>query len=109
MFARIVEFTPKAEKKDELIQTIRQEILPILKKQPGYLELLPFVPETAKEKMVVITLWNEKNDAEKYVDKTFPKVEKTLEPFLAVPITVRTYKVETTLCKHFVEALTAVA
>ena len=49
MFARILEFTPKTEKRDELIQVIRQQILPIMKKQPGFLELLPFVPDVAKE------------------------------------------------------------
>jgi len=32
MFARVIEFTPKMEKKDELIKTVRQEVLPILKK-----------------------------------------------------------------------------
>jgi quinol monooxygenase YgiN len=108
MFARILEITPKLEKKDELIKTIRQEILPILKAQPGFLEVLPFVPEIAKEKMVAITLWTEKREAEKYVNEVFPKVEQILQPFLVVPVTVRTYKVETTLCQHFVEALTAV-
>jgi quinol monooxygenase YgiN len=108
MFARILEITPKFEKKEELIKTIRQEILPILKNQPGFLEVLPFVPEIAKEKMVAITLWNEKRDAEKYVNEVFPKVEQILQPFLSVPVTVKTYTVETTLCRHFVEALTAV-
>jgi len=109
MFARILEITPKLEKKDELIPTIRQEILPILKKQPGFLELLPFIPELTKEKMVAISLWTEKREAERYVEEVLPKVEQILKPFLAVPITVRTYTVETTLCKHFVEALTEAA
>jgi hypothetical protein len=109
MFARILEITPKLEKKDELIKTIRQEILPILKAQPGFLEVLPFVPEIATEKMVAITLWTEKREAETYVNEVFPKVEKILQPFLAVPVAVKTYKIETTLCRHFVEALTAVA
>jgi quinol monooxygenase YgiN len=108
MFARILEITPKFEKKEELIKTIRQEILPILKEQPGFLEVLPFVPEIATEKMVAITLWTEKREAEKYVNEVFPKVEKILQPFLVAPVTVKTYKVETTLCRHFVEALTAV-
>ena len=49
MFARIVEIAYKLEKKDELIKMVRQEILPILKKQPGFLELLPFVPEVATQ------------------------------------------------------------
>lgn len=108
MFARILEVTPKLEKKDELIKTIRQEILPILKNQPGFLEVLPFVPEIAKEKMVAITLWTEKRYAEKYVNEVFPRVEQILQPFLAIPVTVKAYTVETTLCQHFVEALTVV-
>ena len=109
MFARILEVTPKLEKKDELIKTVRQEILPILKKQPGFLEFLPFVPEIAKEHMITITLWTEKRNAERYVEDVFPKVEQILKPFLSVPVTVRTYTVEATLCKEFVEALTAAA
>jgi quinol monooxygenase YgiN len=109
MFARILEITPKLEKKDELIKTIRQEILPILKNQPGFLEFLPFVPEIAKEHMIGITLWTEKREAERYVVEAFPKVEQILKPFLSEPVTVRMYTVETTLCKHFVEALTTAA
>ncbi len=109
MFARILEITPKMEKKDELIKTVRQEILPILKKQPGFLELLPFVPEVANNRVIAITLWTEKHHAEKYVKDVFPKVEKVLNPFLTTPITFKLYNVETTLCEHFVEALTAVA
>ena len=106
MFARIVEIAPKLEKKDELIKTVRQEILPILKKQPGFLELLPFMPEVLTEHMFAITLWAEKRDAQKYVDEVFPKVEQILKPFVTIPVTVRMYTVETSVCKHLVEALT---
>jgi quinol monooxygenase YgiN len=109
MFARILEITPKLEKKEELIKTIRQEILPILKKQPGFLEFLPFVPEVAREHMVAVTLWTEKCDAERYGEEVFPKVEQIVKPFLAAPVTVKTYTVETSLCKHLVEALTEAA
>ena len=105
MFGRILEIAPKLEKKDELIKTVRQEILPILKKQPGFLELLPFVPEVETERMFAITLWVEKRDAEKYVRDVFPKVEQILKPFLTISVTARTYTVETSVCKHLVEAL----
>lgn len=44
MFARIVEFVPKLEKKAEFVKVLRQEVLPILKKQQGFLEILPFDP-----------------------------------------------------------------
>ena len=52
MFARIVEFIPKLEKKEEFVKVIRNEVLPILKKQTGFMELLPFFPETKNEKVI---------------------------------------------------------
>lgn len=106
MFTRILEITPKLEKKEELFKVVRQEVIPTLKKQPGFVELLPFVPEIANEKVVFISLWDEKYQAEKYVKEVFPKVEQIVKPYLAAPITVKFYNLETTLCEHFVEALT---
>jgi len=44
------------EKKDEFVKVVR--ILPTLKKQQGFLEILPFVPETKTEKMITTTLWS---------------------------------------------------
>ena len=107
MFARIVEFIPKLEKKEELVKVIRTEVLPILKKQTGFLEVLPFFPETKNEKVIAITLWMEKKNAERYEREVFPKVEEILKPYLTTPITYKLYNVETTLCEHFVQALAA--
>ena len=66
MFARIVEFIPKLEKKEEFVKVIRNEVLPILKKQTGFMELLPFFPEIKNEKVIAVTLWTEKGNAERY-------------------------------------------
>jgi quinol monooxygenase YgiN len=107
MFARIVEFTPKLEKKEELVKVIRNEVLPILKKQTGFMEILPFFPETKNEKVVVVSIWMEQRNAERYEREVFPKVEEILEPYLTTPITFKSYTVETTLCEHFVQALAA--
>jgi len=107
MFARIVEFIPKLEKKEEFVKVIRNEVLPILKKQTGFMELLPFFPEIKNEKVIAVTLWTEKVDAERYGREAFPKVEEILKPYLTTPITYKQYNVETTLCEHFVQALTA--
>jgi heme-degrading monooxygenase HmoA len=107
MFARIVEFVPKFEKKDELVKIVRNEVLPVLKNQPGFLEILPFEPETRTEKMITITLWAEKKDAERYEREALAKVEQIVKPYLNSPITFKYYTVETSVCRHFVEALTA--
>jgi quinol monooxygenase YgiN len=109
MFARVVEVSLRHEKKDEVIETMRKEVLPILKKQHGFLEYLPLVPENKTEKVLSITLWTEKYEAEKYAKEVFPRVEGILKPFLTAPIVVKMFEVETTLCERLVETLTAAA
>src|ERR1700687_4168582 len=99
MFARIVEFIPKLETKENFLQTLRNEVLPILKKQPGFLEILPFEPETKTAKMITITLWAEKRDAERYERESYPKVKATLKPYLTTPVTFNHYNLETSFCK----------
>jgi hypothetical protein len=107
MFARTVEFIANLEKKEELVRVFRNEVVPVLKKQTGFMEILPFFPETKNEKVIAITLWTEKRYAERYEREAFPKVEEVLQPYLVTPITFKAYNVETTLCEHFVHALTA--
>lgn len=109
MFAHILEITPKMDKKEELIKAVRQEIVPFLKKQPGFLEMLPLMPDGATEHMLSITLWTEKRDEERYVRDAFPEVQQILKPFQTGPVVVRMFTVETSLCKHWVESLTAAA
>jgi hypothetical protein len=108
MFARILDFEIKLEKKEELVRVVKNEILPILKKQVGFLEILPFVPEKMKEeKWVTISLWAKKEDVEKYEKMVYPKVYDILKPFLATQVTVKPYLLETQLCEHFVETFAA--
>jgi heme-degrading monooxygenase HmoA len=107
MLARIVELFPKREKKEEFLKTIRIEVVPILKKQPGFLEILPFLPEIENEKVLVVTLWAENRDVERYVREVFPKVSDIVRPYLLSPITSRHYRLATSMCPHFVDALTA--
>ena len=107
MFARIVEFIPKVEQKEQFVKVLRNEVLPILKKQTGFLEILPFFPETKTEKMITISLWAEKRDAERYEREMYPKVEAILKPYLTTPVRFKYYSLEPSLCEHFVAALTA--
>jgi len=107
MFARILEFVPKLEKKEEFVRVVKNEVLPILNKQHGFLEMLPFFPEIKNEKAIAISLWTEKKEAERYEREWFPKVEEILKPYLTTPITFKYYMVETTLCEHFEKTLAA--
>jgi quinol monooxygenase YgiN len=105
MYARIVEFVPKPEKKEEIVNVVRKEVLPLLKRQQGFLEFLPFMPESKTDSVVAVTLWAEKNEADRYEREVYPKVEAILKPYLSAPISFKHYNVETSLCQHFAEAL----
>ncbi len=107
MYARIVELFPRSEKKDEFLKSVRLNVMPVLKKQPGFLEILPCVPEAENERVVVISLWAEKRDADRYVREVFPKVSDIVRPYLLSPITSRHYAVESSLCPHLLETLAA--
>jgi len=108
MFARILDFEVKPEKKEEFVKVVKNEIVPILKKQIGFLEILPFVQERMREeKVITISLWATKADAERYEREFYPKALNILQPFLTTPVSVNYYKLETAVCEHFVDALAA--
>jgi hypothetical protein len=108
MFARILDFEVKPEKKEEFVKVVKNEIVPILNKQIGFLEVLPFFPEKMREeKVITISLWTTKSAAEHYGREFYPKALDILKPFLTAPVMVNYYKLETAVCEHFVEALVA--
>jgi len=108
MFARILDCEVKMEKKDEFVKVLKNEVLPILKRQIGFHEILPFFPEKMKdERVIAVSLWATRADAERYEREAYPKVLDILKPFLTTPVKVNYHKLETTVCKHFVEALAA--
>jgi len=108
MFARILDFNVKMEKKEEFVKVMKNQVLPILKKQTGFLEILPFFPEKMREDRVfTISLWSTKQDADRYEREFYPKITDIVKPFLTSPVGVNHYNLETTLCEHFVETLAA--
>lgn len=107
MFARILEFPVWMERKEEFVALFKNEVLPILKKQSGFLEIIALSPEIKKEKVVTISLWTDKRDAERYHRNAYPEIHQILKPYLLAAVEVKPYLVETTLCEHFVNALAA--
>jgi quinol monooxygenase YgiN len=95
----------KREQKDEFVNTVREQLLPVLKKQIGFLEFLPFLQKSKEEKVFTISLWTTQQDAERYEQRVYPEVLAILKPFLVAPAVVSHWNLETTLCDRFVDAL----
>jgi len=81
MFARHVTLQVKPNFATDFPITFEKEILPLLKKQKGFLdELLLVTPE--KKELVAISLWETKENAELYHREEYPKVAKLLEKYI---------------------------
>ncbi len=109
MVARVLEIAPTPNKKEELIRALNQQVVPILKEQPGFVDTLVFAPENVAEQIMSITFWIERRFAEDYAREAYPTVEQIMKPFLSVPVAVKTYTVESMLSKRWADILGAAA
>lgn len=100
MFARKVEFDLMLIKKDEFLRKVRDEVLPILKKQAGFIDILGLTDELKVEKTLLISLWDTKEHALCYEKEAFPKITALLKPYLLKPMVVAPCVVETTISEH---------
>ncbi len=97
MFARFLEMTIKPEKKPELFKKIREEVVPILRRHSGFIEVIPLEMETEPTKVHLMSIWHDKHDAEKYEKESYHKVKAMYEPFLTMPIVVKHCHVDETI------------
>ncbi len=93
MFTRIVELTTKPGKNEQLSATINDKVLPILKKQRGFVDEMVFLSDKEDNRVLALSFWNTREDAEQYHRSEFPKVQETVRPLLDAEPVIRTYEV----------------
>ena len=81
MFARHITLQLKPTLAKEFPVTFEKEILPLLKKQKGFVDEL-FLVSPEKKEVVAISLWEKKEYAEDYHRELYPQVEKIVEKFI---------------------------
>ena len=93
MFSRHITVQIKKAYMSEIPQVFEKEILPLLRRQKGFLdELLFATPE--KTEMVAISLWEKKEFAEIYNREFYPDVVKILNKYVEGSPVVKTYEVQ---------------
>jgi heme-degrading monooxygenase HmoA len=92
MFARVVSLELKPNASREFFELFDKEILPTLRKQPGFKDELLFVDPGAPE-VVAISLWDSKENRETYDRTTYSEVLKTLANVTSGTPKVRTFQV----------------
>ncbi len=93
MYTRIVECHVKPDKRDEVENRMRNEVLSVLQAQPGFVDLIALEPEDESERLVAISFWNTKHDAERYHREHYPHVAEILKPYLTSDPRVETFHV----------------
>jgi len=105
MFARKLEFALVVNKREELIRKVRDEVLPLMKEQAGFIDVLGLTNEIQVEKALVLSLWQTRESALNYEKAVFPKVKELLKPYLMTPLVVTHCMVETTISDHILAAV----
>lgn len=95
MFTRIVELTTKPGKNKQLSDTINDKVLPILKKQKGFVDETVLVSDKEDNRVLSLSFWNTKEDAEQYHRAEYQKVHEMVRHLLDAEPMIRTFDVHT--------------
>jgi len=94
MFTRTVEVTPKSGKARELANTINEKVLPILKKQPGFVDETLLLSDAEPNQILALSFWNTKEAAERYQREQYPAIQEMVRHLLEAEPVVRTFNVD---------------
>jgi len=95
MFTRIVELSAKQGKNKQLSDTINDKVLPILKKQKGFVDETVLVSDKDDNRVLSLSFWNTKEDAEQYHRAEYEKVHEMVRHLLEAEPVIRTFDVHT--------------
>ena len=95
MFTRIVELTTKPGKNKQLSDTINDKVLPILKKQKGFVDETVLVSDKEDNRVLSLSFWNTREDAEEYHRAQYEKVHEMVRHVLDAEPVIRTFDVHT--------------
>ena len=94
MHALLIEGHVKPGKKSEFITVWTREILPTLKKQPGFVDEILLFSTSEPEAGAGISLFKTREDAERYYREVLPRSTSHVQHLMTGPPTVRQFNVE---------------
>jgi heme-degrading monooxygenase HmoA len=93
MFTRIVEVNTKSGKAKELATIINDKVLPILKRQVGFVDETVLSSDTDPDRVLALSFWNTREDAERYNREQYPAVHEMVRHLLETEPAIRTFNV----------------
>lgn len=95
MLARVVEMNVIPDKLEKLRTLVDNEVVPLIKKNPGFVDLIGLTNSKTPNTLLNILLFKTKNDLEKYERETIPTIMQKIRPFLLNDPKVEICNVET--------------
>ena len=95
MFARVVELTAKFREARELAQTINHKVLPILERQPGFVDAIVLVSDIESDHILALSFWKSQQDAERYNRDQYPKVNEIISHLVDRAPIIKSFNVDT--------------
>ena len=92
MFARKVAVRLKSDTAGQFIQKMENEIIPLLRKQKGFLDEVTLISQSGKE-IYAYSFWESSEDAEHYDRTAFKQVTGLLTGLIDGAVRIHTYTV----------------
>ena len=102
MYTRVVEITSKPGKAHELCQTIDDKVLPILRKQTGFVDEAVLVSDAEQNRVLALSFWKSQEDAQRYESEQFNAVQKAVQHVIDGAPVVRTFDVHNSTAHRFI-------
>ncbi len=100
MFARLVDAPVKPGKKNELMPILMNELQPLLKKQPGFVDFVGLTSDVNPTEGITVTFWANKHEAERFYGlPEYKAIMERIKPLLE-HMTIRTFNVEASTFHH---------
>jgi len=107
MYSRIVECRVRPDKRDEFARRLENDVMPILKKQAGFVDTIGMIGETDAHHIVAISFWQRKEDAERYAQQHFSEVLQLIRPLIDGDPKVETFQVAAPANSRILSSLAA--
>jgi heme-degrading monooxygenase HmoA len=85
----------RAGKSHDLANAINEKILPILRQQPGFIDETVLTSNMESNRVLALSFWKTKEDAERYNKKHFSKINDMISHLVETTPAVRTFNVHT--------------
>ncbi len=94
MHARMIQATTKPGQLKEVVKTLVERSLPILKQQPGFVDSVALTSDTDRDLFVGISIWKNKEDADRYTNGQARQILDSIKPLLQHEPIFNTFNLE---------------